>query len=90
MSRSRLENSFRAKSLSRFSINLSDKKVRCTVLLLDGDEFESEVGVSVIYILFYILDLVFKVNLISFNFFYFYFFLFYQILFLNFNFFFFN
>lgn len=44
MSRSRLENSFRAKSLSRFSLN--EKKARCTVLLLDGDEFESEVGVS--------------------------------------------
>ena len=46
MNRSRLDNSFRAKSLSRFS--LSDKKARCTVLLLDGDEFESEVAVSIL------------------------------------------
>lgn len=42
MSRSRLDNSFRAKSLSRFSLN--DKKARCMVLLLDGEEFETEVG----------------------------------------------
>ena len=53
MSRSRLENSFRAKSLSRFSLN--DKKARCTVLLLDGDEFESEVGVSSLNFEFYLI-----------------------------------